>query len=175
MIVLKEVWRPIPGFEGFYSVSDHGNIRSETREVRHSARATKVFKGQPISQTFANGYLCVGLYKHGKVVFRSVHTLVMLAFKGPKPEKMQVAHFDGVRTNNRFSNLRYDTPKGNSADRVRHGTLVHGEKSHFARLSNEQVLKIRADTRSYSAIAQEYGVCINTVGGIFRKESWVLV
>ena len=30
-----EEWRPIPGFEGYYSVSDLGCVRSERRVVKH--------------------------------------------------------------------------------------------------------------------------------------------
>ena len=28
-----EQWRPVPGYEGLYSVSDQGRVRSETLEI----------------------------------------------------------------------------------------------------------------------------------------------
>ncbi len=34
-----EIWRPIPGWENFYSVSDRGRVRSEPRNVYRATTA----------------------------------------------------------------------------------------------------------------------------------------
>lgn len=63
-------------------------------------------------------------YRLASVRGRNVlaHRLVLEAFVGPCPEGMQACHNDGDRMNTRVGNLRWDTPKANSADRWRHGT-----------------------------------------------------
>lgn len=49
-----------------------------------------------------------------------VHELVLLAFHGPRPAGFEGCHGDGDSKNNRASNLRWDTPAMNIADRTRH-------------------------------------------------------
>ncbi len=49
-----------------------------------------------------------------------VHWVVMLAFVGPCPKGLIVCHNDGDKTNNRLSNLRYDTQRSNALDRTKH-------------------------------------------------------
>lgn len=98
-------WRPIPGWEDRYEVSNDGRIRSvtitsrrgDTRQGRERAACTA-----------AIGYLMVPLYRDGKQVPMLVHRAVALAFIGPPPyPKAQVDHVDGDRTNNRDTNLRW--------------------------------------------------------------------
>lgn len=73
--------------------------------------------------TICNGYAVCSLRRSdGKMVTRGVHRIMMLAFVGPRPDGMQVCHWDGVRSNNRLDNLRYDTSLANSKDKIRHGT-----------------------------------------------------
>lgn len=49
----------------------------------------------------------------------TIHTLVCLAFHGPKPTpKHQVAHKDCNKMNNGYLNLRWATPKENIADSI---------------------------------------------------------
>jgi hypothetical protein len=52
----------------------------------------------------------------GRREYRYVHDLVLLAFVGAKPAGLEVCHGDGVKTNNRLSNLRYDTRSANALD-----------------------------------------------------------
>lgn len=54
---------------------------------------------------------------------KQVHILVLEAFGPPKPEGTQVAHLNGVRTDNRLENLMWATPKENTAHRWEHGTM----------------------------------------------------
>ena len=67
----------------------------------------------------------------GKVATRYVHRLVLEAFVGPCPPNCQALHVDGNVANNWLHNLRWGTPKENTADKYRHGTVLFGCK-HFA-------------------------------------------
>jgi hypothetical protein len=54
----------------------------------------------------------------------------MAAHVGPRPDGMQVCHNNGLRTDNRLSNLRYDTASGNMRDRILHGTDPKLRQTH---------------------------------------------
>jgi transcriptional regulator with XRE-family HTH domain len=130
----ERVWLPIAGSK--YAVSSHG-------EVRHIGSDTlrKL-------QTAANGYLMVGFWANRKVVFRTVHSLVVEAFIGPRPEGMEIRHLDGNRTNNHLQNLTYGTKVENAADRERHGNTRRGENNGNAVLSDTDADFIRAAYRA---------------------------
>lgn len=108
-----EVFVPVVGHTE-YEVSNHGRVRS--------------LKGQQptlLTNTLStSGYLQVTLRQPGRKYTRYVHKLVMEAFAGRCPAGQEVCHEDGDRLNARLDNVRYDTPVGNAADKVRHGTNV---------------------------------------------------
>jgi hypothetical protein len=83
--------------------------------------------------TLVNGYPNVTLSHAGKSWLRRVHTLVLDAFVGPRPQGMVCCHIDGVRTNNLLSNLRWGTSSENNYDIVRHGHHHDAGKTHCPR------------------------------------------
>lgn len=118
-----ERWLAIPGYEGVYEVSDHGRVRSLTREIVHSDGHRSVYLGKLIRPQVAKagGYHLVRLSVNSVGETVHIHRAVMSAFVGPPPEALQVCHNDGDPTNNRLGNLRYDTASANQQDKVRHG------------------------------------------------------
>jgi hypothetical protein len=101
------VWKQIPGFE-VYEVSEHGDVR----------RGSKQLKAERVH---GNDRKRVRLSINGRNFSFKVHQLVALAFIGPPPfEGAEVCHRDGFKHNNHFSNLRWDTHAGNSADDLAH-------------------------------------------------------
>jgi hypothetical protein len=96
----------------------------------------------------------------------------MEAFVGIRPQGMECCHNDGNPQNNHWSNLRWDTPKNNHADKVKHGTTNRGEQCGTAKLTLEQVRAIRQDTRLQRIIAAEYGVKDNTISRIKSFKRW---
>ncbi|TVS29787.1 NUMOD4 motif-containing HNH endonuclease [Corynebacterium sanguinis] len=118
----QEQWRPIPGYPS-YEASDKGNVRSKDHQSWNGVGwFTK--KGRVLKKTInAHGrYVVTVKDESGKRQTLLVHIIVMLAFVGPRPAGMHIAHWDGDRLNNRLDNLRYATPKENSDDKLRHGT-----------------------------------------------------
>ena len=134
------MWKPIPGFEGYYEVSDVGAVRSVDR-VLSSGRPRR---GKVLSlKASKHGHRCVRLCRDGVQTWHWVHRLVLLTFKGPPPHLgMEGAHNNGVPGDNRLGNLRWDTPKGNAADRKIHGTEMLGEKNPRAKLTDRQVAEV---------------------------------
>lgn len=124
-------WRDIPGYEGFYQVSDAGDVRSLDREISNG-RGVYVQPGQPIAQhTAAKGYRAVGLNRDGRYRRKLVHRLVMSAFVGE--DARQVRHRNGNPADNRLPNLRYGTNSENQQDSVDHGTHHMARKTHCLR------------------------------------------
>jgi hypothetical protein len=55
----------------------------------------------------------------------TVHKLVALAYLGDPPtERHEVAHLNGIKIDNRASNLAWKTHVENEADKLTHGTRV---------------------------------------------------
>lgn len=118
---LEEEWRPL-AWSSVYEVSNRGRVRSLPRKImRSNGRPQSVRGGIMRGGINANGYSHVTIARGASKVPRSVHILVAEAFLGPRPDGMFVCHSDGDPLNNDASNLRYDTPSGNSYDTVRHG------------------------------------------------------
>lgn len=160
---MPQVWLPVVGYEGTYEVSNDGKVRS----IR-SGRLLKARVGEI-------GYERLVLWKDGKSKAFNVHRLVAYAFHGvPVPPRIDVAHNDGVKTNNCASNLRWATKAENQADRIIHGTDARpqGVEHGMARLIDSQVMSIRKDHRKQRDIAAEYGVSQALISLIKRKKLW---
>lgn len=181
----KMKWQTVPGWEDAYEASDTGCVRSKDREivVRHpnNQMVPRRFRGRVLKPTPnpVSGYLMVSFTGPGRPrIYFYVHDLVLLAFVGPKPAGLEVCHDDGVRTNNRLSNLRYDTRKANAQDRRKHGKpYARGEQTGSAKLTNADVRDILAlaGNESQRALARQFGVSHSAIGSILRGETWAHV
>jgi len=158
---VTEIWKAVPGFEGLYEVSDHGRVRS--------LRKDKILAGTRMP----NGYITHHLYEHGILTVKSEHELVLLAFVGPRPPGAEVCHNDGSRDRNHLGNLRYDTPKGNSADKKRHGTHRFGDTAAYRKVSEADIPAIRASRHiPQRVLADRYGCTYSNISAIQRGKSW---
>jgi len=156
-----ENWLNVVDFEGIYEVSNFGNIRSSKN---------KQLKKITIDR---NGRPYLGLWKNNKQKIVRPHKLVLEAFVGKAPQGMECCHNDGNQKNNRLENLRWDTPKNNHADKLKHGTSNTGERCNWAKLTKAQVISIRADIRTQKEIATEYGVQQSQISRIKNGVRWI--
>lgn len=128
-----EVWRPIAGYVGHYEVSDRGRVRSVDRLVTDRVGRTRKIRGKILSPSVRkSGHLNVNLKVGGESLTKAVHTLVLEAFVGPRPDGLECCHENGNPRDNRPANLRWDTRLGNVRDAQRHGTLhrTHCPQGH---------------------------------------------
>jgi hypothetical protein len=159
-----ENWRDIPGYEGRYMVSDQGRVRSLRRV--------------DIMQQFTDrdGYLRVTLTKeNSRQRCEQVHQLMLWAFVGPKAPGAVTRHRNGVRTDNRLTNLCYGTPKENTADRETHGTHQRGARNPNVKLTPEDIAYIRAQPYArglYTKLAERFNVSRVQISFIVKKKSW---
>lgn len=56
---------------------------------------------------------------NGKRRYIKEHRIILETFNGPCPPGMEGCHGNGVRSDNRLENLRWDTPVSNAADRIK--------------------------------------------------------
>ncbi len=127
---MTEEWRPVPGYDGAYEVSDQGQVRSYLRRGRSTDRRETpvIVKGSATH----SGYRVVSL--RGRRW--SVHELVLTAFVGPRtapwPET-EVRHLDGHKSHNWLENLQWGTKSENADDMVLHGHHPQARKARCAR------------------------------------------
>lgn len=159
MLPSEEIWRPVIGYEGWYEVSNKGQVRRVTKPLRASCGGNA-------------GYSSVTLSVHGVVKRVAVHRLVAAAFLGPCPPGHQVNHKDTNRRNPHLENLEYNTPSENilhaySAHGLWGSGLENAQKTHCKRghpLSGHNLLLHRA---ANGKVRRNCRVCAN-----MRKERW---
>lgn len=135
----SEQWRPVPGYEAIYEVSDQGRVRSLDRSVATKGGAQRRIRGRVLAGIphYADRlagqhciFVAVNLKRNGTSKTVSIHRLVMAAFVGPLPAGGEVCHDNGDAKDNRLVNLSYGTASQNARDRVRHGDHNHARKTH---------------------------------------------
>jgi hypothetical protein len=156
LLVCMETWKAIPGYEGLYEVSDQGRVRSRKKILALC--------------NVSGGYKAASLGKNNS---KLIHRLVAAAFLGPAPsDKKLVLHSNGDRFDNQLSNLRYGSFTDNSADAKLHGTQVKGERQHAAKLTEEQVLYIRASNETGVSLAKKFDVTGACISAIIKRKNW---
>ena len=150
---MQEVWRPVVGRPD-YQVSNLGRVRSPR---------------QLLKPTWDGRYYSVKIGRK-----RSLHVVVAEAWLGPRPEGQHVCHGTNGVHDNSVSNLYYGTPKRNAADKRRDGTAQIGTRNGANKLTEQQVLEIRAIGSSMKQrdLAAKYGVSQRTVAVILRRLGW---
>jgi hypothetical protein len=180
---MTEVWRDIPDYEGRYQVSDMGKIRSLDREEpynRWKNGGLRTIKGRVRKQTWGgppkSKYLGFSVKSgDGRVHFLKTHLCVLNAFTGDRPSaKHDGCHCDGDRSNNELTNLRWDTKSANNQDKKLHGTSQEGEKNPSSKLTESDVLSIKAQLskRTLKSLADEFEVSTTAIFYIKTNKNW---
>jgi hypothetical protein len=118
-----EFWVSIPDYDGFYEVSNFGNVRSVTRFVPYGRHQGMIYKGRTLKPFMSGKYLAVKLSVEGVRKTKYIHELALLGFEGVKPKvegRCEIRHLDGNKFNNTLNNLKYGTTRENAADRKLH-------------------------------------------------------
>ncbi len=155
-----EIWKPVLGWEGVYSVSNLGR-------VRRNGYGTIGFQS-------ADGYPTVMLSER-----RPVHQLVVEAFGERLPAVDEdIHHRDEDKTNNRVENLEIVT-------RTEHKARHQGAR--YIRLTPEIVAAIRAEPRNgrgrptkgkqgrgkaLKEMAEKYGVSVGAIVAVRSGRSY---
>lgn len=107
----KEEWKDIKGYEGFYKVSNMGNVMSCKRfqyVIDGGIKYKREIGGKEVKlQKDKFGYMYVSLHKDGKRKMFKVHRLVAEAFVSNPLGKEYVNHIDENKANNHYMNLSW--------------------------------------------------------------------
>ena len=163
-----ETWQwvnALAGLEGlkpYYEVSNLGRMRSwADYEGRADNKGSRVWKPPKLlTGSLMQGYPHVNLrMKDGRAKSIHIHSIVALAFLGPRPPGASVRHLNDVKTDNRAKNLSYGTHLENALDRVKN-------RKAQGKLSEAEVSLIRMRARNgetYTDIARDLGCTVGTV------------
>lgn len=120
---MNEIWKDVTGWEGYYQVSNLGNVRSRDRWVENRG-TSRFLAGKlmvPVKST--DGYLMVKFTRNNKATTYRIHRLVAEAFIENPDGLPEVNHLDCDRKNNIFTNLEWST----HAENVGHSR----DKGHY--------------------------------------------
>lgn len=177
-----EFWKDIKGFEGYYQVSNLGNLKGLDRHVKHNYGGYALRKSKLLKPNIqSTGYFAAHLKMTPKYSCILVHRIVAEAFI-PNPEnKPQVNHINAIKTDNRVENLEWCTSKEN----IKHSHIMglqssesrQGEKNNFAKLTEKEVLSIRDEYNSkdkitHQEIGLKYGVSGASISNIVLRKTW---
>jgi len=107
----NEEWIDVYGYDGIYSVSNLGRVKSETRYVDSGKGHTKLLKERILSQAHQkDDRLTVGLCNNGKQVSKEVSQIVWQSFNQTStPENKCIMHKNKISSDNRLINLKVVT------------------------------------------------------------------
>lgn len=161
----SERWRPVPDYEGIYSVSDRGRVRREAGSER--CKVSRILK--PGSDT--QGYLHVRLCRNGRGKTTKVHHLVLDAFVGSRRKGRVCNHKNGTRDDNRLENLEWVTHRQNTW----HQYHVLGDEPHARKkVTHLRLIQHRLSLGwSQQRIADDLGIGQWTVSLISRGKHWM--
>jgi len=110
----EEVWKDIKGYEGIYQVSNLARIKFLGNITRHWRGGIRRNKSVIHSYDKDNNkYSYIALYKNGTRKSIHLHRLVAEAFLDNSENKREVNHKDGIKSNNKLSNLEFVTSSEN--------------------------------------------------------------
>lgn len=125
-----EIYKDVKGYEGYYEVSNLGNVRSINRTVKSKFGTYYHIKGKCLKKQISNkGYYTVILCKNHKKKLYSVHKLVALAFINNDNNYPCVNHKDCNKLNNNADNLEWCAYSYNNLDTncfvSKHSNRIH--------------------------------------------------
>jgi hypothetical protein len=165
---IPERWAAIARTGGLYQISSQGRVRRTKALRRGTLEAWGLVHCKPNN----HGYLMFNTTIAGKSFNVAVHLLVLTAFVGPRPQGLQGAHLNGRRADARLENLAWVTPVENNSHKILHGTTNQGERCHLAKVTDADVMNIRATGSRNTEIAVQYGITAGHVGDIRKGLVW---
>lgn len=174
IIKMIEIWKDIAGYEGFYQVSNLGNVKSLFRIIETGNNKRSVSERMLTKTKNRDGYIKYSLSKNGILKNYQIHRLVAIAFIPNPLKKPQVNHINGIKSDNYLNNLEWSTISENNKHALNNGlrTLPNGVNHYNSRFDEKNIIEIRNSDLSESKLALIYNVNRATIGKIKRNERY---
>jgi hypothetical protein len=144
------IWKDIKGYEGFYQVSNYGQVKSLERFRKSNRNSFSIVRERIMkSKVDKYGYLAYSLCKDNKMSYFTSHRLVAIAFIPNTNNYNQVNHINGNKLDNSVSNLEWCDNQHNMRESFRLGL-------NKARKSKDNVLSKKVAKIKDGVIIKEY-------------------
>ena len=144
---MTEIWKDIQGYEGFYQISNLGNVKSLERVIDKGNGILQHRKERIMNKRESvDGYYVAKLNVNKKSKSIAIHILVARHFIDNPNNYPEVNHKDCNRANPRYDNLEWISHIDNirySSNKGHYKSSKEGLKNGRCTYTKEQVIKIR--------------------------------
>lgn len=173
-----EIWKDIPDYEGFYQVSNSGQIRGLNRIVKRKGQEKQLVRSRIMvpSHGKTSPYFQIKLCKNSIGRNSLVHRLIAQAFLPEWNPALEVNHKDGNKFNNRVENLEMCTRRENLQHAIDnclkrdygenhvHAKLTNADATEIRRLHGQGILQVE--------LARQFHVCKQTICSIVNHKTY---
>lgn len=165
-----EIWRHIKNYEGYYLVSNCGNIKSLKRKRLNGGCLRERILKPGIR---GRGYLFVNLCRNRHKGRINIHRAVAKAFIFNPKYKPCINHKDGNKLNNSVTNLEWCTYTENEFHKnsilgLNNKGVNHGKSI----LTETDIIQIRNSGIPQEKLSKIFGVSQAHISNIQNKRTW---
>lgn len=165
--IQEEIWKDVVGYEGYYRISNQGNLISLKSGTEHYV-SLKPHK--------TKGYIETHLTSPYNSGTGAVHRLVAKHFLMPpkNPKATSVNHKNGIKTDNRIENLEWVTHSENMQHAYDTGLIKRPPNDFNFKLTIDQAIsikKLQLMGMSNDSIGKLYGMTGNQMQNL-KKRGW---
>lgn len=172
---MEKIWKKIPNYSS-YEISNYGEIKTfNWKNLGREAIITPALDG--------GGYLRTMLKRDDGIIHTiKVHRLVAMTFIENPENKPSVNHLNGIRNDNRVTNLEWCTQKENIKHSFNIGLSSNkGDKNPCATLTDDQVREILANYEfgktgkkgmTKQQLADKYNTTFSVIKRIVQRRTW---
>ena len=156
----NEIWKDIPGYEGFYKASDLGRVKSLDRFIINKNGFKAFKKGKIMKPCISTtGYYYISLYRNNKGKKLKIHQIIALTFLNHKSSgfKKVIDHINNNPLDNRLCNLQIVSNRVNTSKDKKEGTSKYlGVHWHKHSSKWRSTIKIKGKSVFLGSFDNEY-------------------